>query len=525
MSYEKREDVRPQKGKQSELFNMIANAEADFYLIGGSRFGGKSEIISMVDLLYAHDPKYRSIKFRRSFDEIMGANGLWEKAENQYSLFGANSNKSDKSWTFPSGAKSLYRHMYHEGDEESHRGKGYSSVFFDEINQFTWNQVRMLQTCLRSEAKNDSFLVGTLNPDRSSWCMEFVDWYICQDTGFPDLSKCGKIRHYIIDDGKPVFGPDEQFFIDNYPDIVNPVVDFETGERQYIRPKRFTFFFFSIMDNHIGRKMNPQYISELNGLPEHERLSQLLGNWFSEPKGSSMFQRQSLKGLDSKYPSRLPDDAVCVRAWDKAYREPSEKNRYPDYTASIKMYKDSKGEFYIAGDFHEKLHDSFKVGEDVIYGRFRKNVGIRDEWMVLQAYHDGDDCTVILPEESGAGAGEWDKMRAMFMEEGFLVKGAKTGNAKGAKGKRFVPFCSAAEQGAVHILPDTFPNAATLNKFLTELEKFDPDVKSTGRIKDDWVDATADAFLALQKHRVSKPFTLPNISSPTKLSRYKSSGH
>ena len=53
MSYTKAEDVCPQEGRQTELFRMIANQEADFYMIGGSRFGGKSEVISMVDLLFA----------------------------------------------------------------------------------------------------------------------------------------------------------------------------------------------------------------------------------------------------------------------------------------------------------------------------------------------------------------------------------------------------------------------------------------------------------------------------------------
>jgi phage terminase large subunit-like protein len=506
---------------------MIANQEADFYMIGGSRFGGKSEVISMVDLLFAGDPKYRSIKFRRSFDEIMGANGLWEKAENQYGFFQAKSNKSDKSWTFPSGAKALYRHMYHEGDEESHRGKGYSAVIFDEINQFTWDQVKMLQTCLRSEANMDSFMIGTLNPDRDSWCMDFVEWYIDPETGFPCQDKCGEIRYYLIVDGKPIFGPDEQFFIDNHYDLVNPVTDLETGERTYVRPKRFVFYFFNIFDNKIGMKMNPTYISELNGLPEHERQTQLFGNWFAEPKNSTMFSRSFLKGLDPKEPKViLPDGCKEVRAWDKAYKEPSEKYMFPDYTASIKMYKSKIGEYYIAGDFHPELHDDFKQGEDVVCGRFRKNVGIRDQWMLEQARYDGKGCTVVIPKESGAGAGEWVQLRGMFMDEGFKVMGAETGNKKGGKALRFAAFCSAAEQGAVYILVDTFPNKATLNAFLKELEKFNPDPdgkwRSTNTIKDDWVDSVSDCFLTLQKGKVRGRFTGGGLSSgSSKLSAHK----
>lgn len=522
MAYNKREDVRPQEGRQTDLFRMIENQEADFYMIGGSRFGGKSEVISMVDLLFAHDPKYRSIKFRRLFDEIMGANGLWEKAENQYKLFGAVPNKSDKSWTFPSGAKSLYRHMFLEGDEESHRGKGYSAVFFDEINQFTWDQVRMLQTCLRSEAEVNSFMIGTLNPDSSSWVMKFCEYYLDPDTGFPDLSKCGEIRHYIIIDGDPVFASDPSYFDEHHWEVVNPIINPETGERVYIRPKRFTFYFFNIFDNKIGMMQNEQYLAELNSLPEHERQSQLLGNWFSQPKGVSMFRREFLKGLDPKYPSKLPKNCTCVRAWDKAYKEPSEVYKYPDYTASLKMYKSDKGEYYLAGDFDEALHDDFKKGEDIVYGRFRKNVGLRNEWMLAQAAWDGTDCTVVIPKEGGAGVGEWEQMRTMFLDAGYKVVGASVGNKKNGKGLRFSSFCVAAEQGAVHILPETFPNKATLNAVLKELENFDPEGRSTATIKDDWVDCASDCFLSLQKHKVAKVFSLPSGGSHTKLAGYKS---
>ena len=107
------------------------------------------------------------------------------------------------------------------------------------------------------------------------------------------------------------------------------------------------------------------------------------------------------------------------------------------------------------------------------------------------------------------------------MNEGFKVVGAKTGNKKGGKGLRFSSFCVAAEQGCVHILPDTFPNQATLNKFLQELERFDPDGRSTATIKDDWVDCVSDCFLTLQKVKSIKPFSLPNISSPTQLANFK----
>ena len=512
MSYSCKEDVRPQAGKQTRLFNMIANQEADFFLVGGSRMGGKSELLTMADLIFAGDKDFRSIKFRRSFSELLGAGSLWEKAESQYEFFGAVPNKSQHYWKFPSGAVAKYDHMFHEGVENTHRGKEYSYVGFDEINLFTWDMVKMLQTCLRSKAKMNSFMIGTLNPCPSSWCMDFVEWYLEPDTGYPDETKLGKVRYYVIDPetDKPVFSEDPEWFKEHYPNIVTPRNP-KTGETMYIPPKRFTFFFFNIFDNEIGMNLNPQYLSELNSLPEYQVKMELYGNWFSEPKGTSMFRKSFLegKGLSLTDKVKLPKKVASVRCWDVAYKEPSEQNRYPDYTASIMMSKCSNGNYYISGNFDTELHDDFKSGQDIVYGRFRKNVGTRDEWMLLQAIHDGKDTTVVIPESSGAGVREWEQMRNMFIEHKFKVKGAKTGNKKGGKGLRFAPFCSAAEQGAVYILPETFPNNATLNAFLMELEKFDPDKSSTGTRKDDWVDAVADAFDALQSLKVHSTWTPP----------------
>ena len=148
--------------------------------------------------------------------------------------------------------------------------------------------------------------------------------------------------------------------------------------------------------------------------------------------------------------------------------------------------------------------------------------------MLRQAEYDGRECTVVIPKENGAGAGEFEQLRAMFKDANFKVEGAETGNKKNGKALRFATFCAEAEQGMVHILPDTFGNKATLNAFLTELEKFNPDPngkwRSTNTIKDDWVDVVSDCTIILQKKRIIKPFTLPDCTSATtKTYAYKKS--
>lgn len=513
MSYKTRKDVRPQAGKQQMVMKMIKNQEVDFMLAGGARAGGKSELLSMMPLLFAHDPQYRGIFFRRSFQEIMGANGLWQKGQNMYHLFKAKPNKSSKTFTFPTGAIQEYGHLYNDGDEESHRGKGYSMVGFDEIDQFSPKMVQMLMTCLRSEANMNSFMVGTLNPNPDSWCLPLVEWYLNPD-GSPNEERCGVIRYYIVKDDEFVFGPDEQYFKDNYRDAVYITMP-NTNEETYVRPKRFTYVFFNVFDNPAFCMMNPTYLTELNNLPDHERATQLFGNWYAREKGESFFKREFLKPA-----LHVPEQSTCVRAWDKAYSDNLKAS--PDYTASIKMYKCNQGYYYIVGDFHEGIHDSFKAGEDIIYGRFRKLVGQRNQWMLDQAHFDGDDCTVVIPEESGAGKGETEELIKMFTNEGFRVKTVKTGTASQAKLKKFHVFCSMAENGMVYIVKDSFPNEATYNAFLKELEQFKGE-RSTRLMKDDWVDTVSDCTITLSKERVIRAYSLPDTTSPTAYTSYRKS--
>lgn len=531
MAYLKRSDVKPQFGKQTDLMRMIAKQEVDFALIGGSRFGGKTELLSMMPLLFANDPHFRAIFFRRSYEEIMGGGGLWQKAQNQYKLFDAKPNKTDKTWTFPhrdggkDGATVQYSHMYNDGDEESHRGKGYSMVGFDEINQFTEEQVQMLATCLRSEADMNSFMVGTLNPDPDSWCMKLVEWYLDKKTGYPDANKSGQIRWYVIKNDEFIFGESEEWFKEHHMDALTvtppPQMDAQGNiirefEPIYTPPKRFTFIFFTIFDNAIGMTLNPQYLTELNNLPDHKRETQLYGNWFAREKAHNSFRREWLKHADC-----VPLGAVGVRAWDKAYGE--NVKAAPDFSASINMFRDKIGNTYICGNFHENHIDVFDPMEDIIYGRFRQLAGKRNEWMLEQAQEDGAEITMVIPEESGAGKAEFEDMSRMFTNAGFKVIGAKTGNAKNGKFLRFASFASAAQLGNVYIVPSTFPNQATLNIYLKELEEFTGE-GSTRKKKDDWVDCTSDGFNALARVRQYEVVAVPDVtagsSSKTLLSQH-----
>lgn len=255
---------------------------------------------------------------------------------------------------------------------------------------------------------------------------------------------------------------------------------------------------------------NPKYLSALKAQTKVNRRRLLEGDWLARPEGSSLFDRNWLHKRD-----RIPK-GLQLRAWDLAHSEPSDKNRYPDYTASVGMVKSPDGTYTIFGNYDPEIKDP---KTDVV-GRFRKRFGERNQWMLQQAAWDGDDTIVVLPKENGAGKAQYEELCKMFANEGFTVKGADVGNIKGGKVKRFSSFSSACQNGLVYIVEDSFENKATLEAFYKELESFDGS-PSTASSKDDFVDCCSDLFIVCNRTKVHKAVPLPEINAPTLLAGHR----
>ncbi len=522
--YESWEDVGPQEGKQEMAMSLVG--KVDFMLWGGSRFGGKSQLLTQVPCLYCDDSKYRGIFFRNTFGEITGAGSLWDKAESTYPLFDAWPRQNPLSWNWPSGAKQYYSYMDQESDKEGHRGKGYTTIGFDEIDKFSPTQITFMFTCLRSEAESDATMIGTLNPDPNSWCLPLVEFYLDED-GTPDPDKCGAIRYFIIDENNDfIFGDSEEYFKENYRDylyVYNPATD----EEIYVPPKTFTYIFFNIYDNPIGMKSEPKYLMQLNNLAEHEKKTQLYGNWYARPKSASMWKREWIRGEEGERVlerSQIPDNCVTARGLDKAHTEPHVGNMYPDYTAlSPKIKKDENGFYYLVGDYIEDFVDPVrKKGEKPVIGRFRLGPGPRDELIVKQLRYDSEveKVTLILPKDSGGGKSDGLYTKAKLTENGILSEdGTTPTNIPDKKVKDFAPFVNACQQGLVYIIEESF-HPATLRVLYQELENF-TGAKSSSTRKDDFCDAIAIAFNYIVSAR--RPYKTPNITSPRENS--KTLGH
>lgn len=192
---------------------------------------------------------------------------------------------------------------------------------------------------LRSQSKYPSRMVISCNPDSEHMLAKLVRWWL-DDEGYPDPEKCGKKRYFIRRDGEFIWGDSKEELIEKYTTVNGLGVEIKP------RPLSFSFIGATIFDNPVCLRDNPEYLAFLEGLPELEKAQLLHGNWFAKPEGANYFQRSFLRDAD-----RVPLGSVSCRAWDKAGTERTSGNKFPDFTASIKVSKDSDGFYYLSGDY------------------------------------------------------------------------------------------------------------------------------------------------------------------------------
>lgn len=504
-------------GPASPKQEMMLKSDAQITVIGGAAGSGKSYMLTMMPLRYVDDPKFDAIIFRRQTTQVRGQGGMYDTAQDIYlDLPEEHKPKfrdSDLRASFPTGATVKWSHMEHEKDRFAHQGLQYSFIGFDEGTHFTWSQVEYLMSRMRSGAAMQSRMVISCNPDPDcEWLLELVKWYLDED-GYPVPEKDGVVRFFIRRNDMFIWGDTKQELYDKYGKRDDHGKLLPEDHHLQIRPLSFTFISATIYDNPPLLETNPDYLAFLEGLNEVDKARLLHGNWYARPQGANYFKREWCPSITK---DKLPSTIKFARAWDKASQEPSDVYKYPDYTASIKMGRCKDGFFYILGDFCDEAKDP----DENIYGRFRKRPGERDRIIEAQAQYDEEEVTIYLPVDPGAaGKVEYQESAKKLIMQGFQVKPDPTPNNK-SKLTKFTPFASAAENGLVYIVEDSFPNKETLEAFLRELEAFDGE-RSTATRKDDWPDSTATAFNGLCKVTVLPSFNLDYKIPSTKIESIK----
>ena len=226
-------------------------AKTKHIAFGGARGGGKSWAVRTKAVLLAL--KYGGIRIlivRRTYPELV-SNHIHILRQKLQDI--AEYRERDKCLMFPNGSMIQFTYCAKDSDLDHLQGVEYDVIFLDEATQLSEFQMRSIIACIRGV--ND----------------------------FP------KRVYYTCNPGGQGHGFIKRIFIDRR---------FREGED----PADYTFIQSLITDNHALMQAQPDYIKQLESLPEKLRQAWLYGKW-------DIFQGQFFEDL------RLsPDIALCQKA-------------------------------------------------------------------------------------------------------------------------------------------------------------------------------------------------------------------
>jgi predicted phage terminase large subunit-like protein len=345
---------------------------------------------------------------------IFNPGSLWDESVKWLESFGGKPTRGDSRWNFANGNQMVFRHLQHESNLEDWKGAQLAAIGFDELTNFTERMFFYMLSRARSMCGVKPYIRATTNPDPVSWVRKLLMWWIDPKTGMAIEERCGVVRWFIRD------GKGTMTWADDYDSLAQLCSE---GQK----PMSFTFINSKVQDNVALMQGDPSYIGNLHALPLFERELLLNGNWNVRRERGMRFKREWFKIV--KRP--LADVIKEVRYWDRASTEPSERNKDPDHTAGVRMFKDNDGNYGIRH-----------------VARCRLTPGGVKKFIKDTARVDGLDVELLLEQDPGqAGVAERDHLFE------FLDRYAPRAIlATGSKWVRSAPLSAAAEQGRVYLL-------------------------------------------------------------------------
>ncbi len=443
-------------------------SQADITVFGGGAGSGKT-LMGILDFLqYVHEPMFKGVITRRNTPQLMGPGGPWDKCNEVFKAYDKNVRWLDKKkkFIFSSGAEIYLQHFEREANKENFQGWEISKILVDEGTQYTEDMVTYLMSRLRNpHCPVRTHMKITCNPDKDSYLRKWLSWYIGPD-GLPIKERDGKLRWLARIDGKMAFADTKKDLYESF------------GKN--IKPLSFTFLPATIYDNPVLMRLQPEYVSWLEGLNRVEKERLLYGNWDVTQESAGYWKAEWVNMV------HLPPVEVHkrVRAWDLAGSLPSETSPNPDWTAGVKMSKTREGRTTV---------------EDCV--RFRARHGEVFDRILSTAMHDGEDVQIIIPCDPGvAGKAYAASIIRQLADYGFTAR-MRTSNK--SKISRFAPFAAASEGGNVDMVHGEWNS-----DYILELEKFD----GSRAVHDDMVDASSDAFSSLAESFILPSFAPPDLS-------------
>ena len=240
---------------------------------GGARGGGKSWAIrAKATILCTKHPGISVLIIRKTYPELL-ANHI--KPFKQLLRIGLQGNpirfnESKKEISFPNGSSIRFGYCNHEADVDRYQGTECDILFLDEATQLSEDQIKALVACVRGANSFPKRIYYTCNPG-------------------------GKGHGYI-----------KRLFIDK------EYLDGEYAEE-------YSFIQSLVYDNAALMESNPDYVRQLEALPEAKRKAWLEGDWDSFVGQVFTEWRNDPAHYQDRLWTHVIDDFEIPRGW-KIYR-------------------------------------------------------------------------------------------------------------------------------------------------------------------------------------------------------------
>lgn len=264
------------------------SSQADWCFYGGSAGSGKSFALTLDPLRCCQGPNahpdFKAAMFRRTYPMISNPGGLLDECKKNYGPLNAVYNHTSAQFRFLSGAKINLSSCQFDKDLQNYQGAQLEWVGFDEITQFTQDQVLFLWGRARSKTGIKPRLRATLNPDNDSWVYKFLYWWIDPSSGFAIKERSGAIRHFKVENGDFIWFDSPQYD--------------ESGNKVTTSA---TFIPATLDDNQALMSTDPSYRQRLMQLSDAERDRYLHGNWLSSSKTGMEWPKELFIGVTIPY--------------------------------------------------------------------------------------------------------------------------------------------------------------------------------------------------------------------------------
>lgn len=378
-----------------------------------------------------------AVIFRRTRPQIKQPGGLLSVSETIYPEFGANLNRTELVWEFPTGMRIKFAQLQHEKSKFEWQGSQIALAILDELTHFTEGQFWYIVSRMRSTCGVRPYLRATCNPDADSWVADLIAWWIDQDTGYPIIERSGHVR-WFVRDGNILLWADS-------PEELRKLVP-KWKDSQF-RPKSLTFIAATIFDNQELLEKDPDYLANLMALPLVEREQLLGGNWKIRPAAGLLFKEIWFPLVEAP-----PADAERIRIWDFASTK-EQKNKTgettndPDWSVGLLLSLSKSTGLFCVEDIVRLRGTELEVETAV------KNTALKD----------GKRVKIAIPTDPGQ-AGKFQYRYYSKLLRGFDVRSFEQRENKVQRAK---PASAQAEAGNIQVV------IAPWNKpFFQEAENF-----------------------------------------------------